>query len=71
MFYMLGHGKWLRKRNNDGALNRVPSDFYPKVWRLLSLTQGIRIGKAFLPRDPTINEKTPEELNFGNSVILN
>ena len=62
------NGRWIRRRKNDGALNRVPPQFYPKVWKLLSNSQGINIGKAFLPRDPTISEKTPEELNFALQV---
>ncbi|KAJ3263115.1 Phosphorylase b kinase regulatory subunit alpha, partial [Borealophlyctis nickersoniae] len=57
-------GRWLRRRKNDGALNRVPKDFYPKVWKVLSQTKGILIGKELLPRDPTVSEKTPEEFNF-------
>ncbi|KAH6595981.1 hypothetical protein BASA50_005454 [Batrachochytrium salamandrivorans] len=57
-------GKWLRRRKNDGALNRVPRDFYPKVWKLLDKTLGIAIGRAFLPREPVVSEMTPEELNF-------
>lgn len=28
-------GQWLRRRRLDGALNRVPSDFYPRVWTVL------------------------------------
>jgi hypothetical protein len=64
------NGRWLRLRKNDGALSRVPPSFYPKVWQLLSETQGLLIGTALLPRDPTISEKTPEELNFGNCVFL-
>lgn len=64
-FMLPSHGRWLRLRKNDGALSRVPSNFYPKVWQLLSETQGLLIGTALLPRDPTISEKTPEELNFG------
>jgi hypothetical protein len=62
-------GRWLRLRKNDGALSRVPSNFYPKVWQLLSETQGLLIGSALLPRDPTVSEKTPEELNFGNIIL--
>ncbi|KAI9206273.1 glycosyl hydrolases family 15-domain-containing protein [Polychytrium aggregatum] len=65
---MPSNGKWLRRRKNDGALNRVPPGFYPKVWGLLSKCQGILIGKEFLPRDPTVSEKTPEEFNFGLQV---
>ena len=59
-------GWWIRRRRNDGALNRVPNNFYPKVWHLLSKTKNIRIGNALLSSDPTISESTPEELNFGN-----
>jgi hypothetical protein len=33
-------GQWLRRRRLDGALNRVPRDFYPRVWQVLE-----RVGK--------------------------
>jgi hypothetical protein len=59
------NGWWLRRRRNDGALNRVPPGFYPKVWRLLSKTSGIKVGSFVLKSHPTISESTPEELNFG------
>lgn len=29
------HGQWLRRRRLDGALNRVPTAFYSKVWCIL------------------------------------
>ncbi|KAI8846484.1 glycosyl hydrolases family 15-domain-containing protein [Chytridium lagenaria] len=61
-------GKWLRRRRNDGALNRVPQGFYPKVWHVLNKTVGITVGDQFLPRDPTVSEKTPEELNFAIQI---
>ncbi|KAJ3058391.1 Phosphorylase b kinase regulatory subunit alpha, partial [Quaeritorhiza haematococci] len=61
-------GRWLRRRKNDGALNRVPPEFYPKVWKVLSKCHGIQVGREFLPRDPTISEKTPEEFNFALQV---
>ncbi len=63
-------GWWIRRRRNDGALNRVPKDFYPKVWHLLSEVSEIRVGDAVLKSDPTISESTPEEFNFGNSVLI-
>ncbi|KAJ3114831.1 Carbon-nitrogen hydrolase [Phlyctochytrium bullatum] len=66
---MPSNGKWLRRRKNDGALNRVPPDFYPKVWHVLNKCQGISIGREYLPRDPTVSEKTPEEFNFGKSIL--
>ena len=31
----LGHGHWQRRRRLDGALNRVPPDFYSDVWHIL------------------------------------
>ncbi|RKO84593.1 hypothetical protein BDK51DRAFT_32875, partial [Blyttiomyces helicus] len=65
---MPSNGIWHRRRKNDGALNRVPNDFYPKVWGVLSRTTGILIGKELLPRDPTVSEKTPEELNFALQI---
>ena len=61
-------GRWLRRRKNDGSLNRVPSKFYPRVWRILSRAAGFRIGSHFLPRDPIVSEKTPEEFNFALAV---
>lgn len=30
-----GHGHWQRRRRLDGALNRVPPDFYSDVWHIL------------------------------------
>lgn len=57
-------GRWLRRRKNDGALNRVPISFYPKVYQILDRSSGLRIDDHHLPRDPTVFEKTPEEFNF-------
>ncbi|KAG0071313.1 hypothetical protein BGZ89_011032 [Linnemannia elongata] len=61
-------GRWLRRRKNDGSLNRVPDKFYPRVWRILSRSAGFRIGSNVLPRDPIVSEKTPEEFNFALAV---
>ncbi|KAF9173211.1 hypothetical protein BGX21_004454 [Mortierella sp. AD011] len=61
-------GRWLRRRKNDGSLNRVPNKFYPRVWNILSRAAGFRIGSHFLPRDPIISEKTAEEFNFALAV---
>ncbi|KAF8940451.1 glycosyl hydrolases family 15-domain-containing protein [Dissophora ornata] len=61
-------GRWLRRRKNDGALNRVPNKFYPRVWQILSRSAGFRIGSHVLPRDPIISEKTAEEFNFALAV---
>lgn len=35
-------GQWLRRRRLDGALNRVPRDFYPRVWTVLERVSVIR-----------------------------
>ena len=34
-------GQWLRRRRLDGALNRVPRDFYSRVWTVLERVSGI------------------------------
>ena len=67
---MPNRGKWLQLRKNNGALNRVPMEFYPQFWHLLSKTpEYIKIGLQKLYRDPTISVSTPEELNFGILVL--
>lgn len=33
-------GQWLRRRRLDGALNRVPRDFYSRVWTVLEKVSG-------------------------------
>lgn len=58
-------GRWHRRRKNDGALNRVPADFYPKVWRILRKTTAIQAGSQILNSEPTVSVCTPEEFNFG------
>lgn len=35
-------GQWLRRRRLDGALNRVPRDFYPRVWSVLEKVNKIQ-----------------------------
>lgn len=50
---------------NDGALNRVPKEFYPKVWKVLSKASGITVGSQVMNGEPTLSESTPEEFNFG------
>ncbi|KAI9226192.1 MAG: glycosyl hydrolases family 15-domain-containing protein [Piptocephalis tieghemiana] len=57
-------GRWIYQRRKDGALNRVPSHFYPRVWGVLARSHGIRVRHALLPRDPTTSEKTAEEFSF-------
>ena len=33
-------GHWQRRRRLDGALNRVPADFYSNVWHILERVGG-------------------------------
>ena len=49
-------GQWRRRRRIDGALNRVPQDFYFQVWHTLEQCEGISIGNKHLPRNPTVHE---------------
>jgi hypothetical protein len=37
-------GTWLRRRQLDGALNRVPADFYSRVWGVLDRCHGLQFG---------------------------
>ena len=36
-------GLWLRRRRLDGALNRVPTGFYAKIWNILENCQALVI----------------------------
>jgi hypothetical protein len=67
-FCPTSNGRWLRRRKNDGALNRVPRHFFSRTWSVLDKCHGFKIGSHFLPRDPTVFEKTPEEFNFALAV---
>lgn len=65
------NGRWLRRRKLDGALQRTPVGFYAKIYHILEKSKfGLNIRGKFLPRDPTISEKTPEEVNFALMVEL-
>ncbi|XP_016839253.1 probable phosphorylase b kinase regulatory subunit alpha isoform X1 [Nasonia vitripennis] len=65
-------GQWLRRRRLDGALNRVPRDFYPRVWHVLERCQGLAIEGRILAQNLT-QEMTPGELKFALAVetVLN
>ena len=36
-------GQWLRRRCLDGALNRVPPEFYTKMWHVLEKCHGMSV----------------------------
>ncbi|XP_035230841.1 probable phosphorylase b kinase regulatory subunit alpha isoform X3 [Stegodyphus dumicola] len=64
-------GQWLRRRRLDGALNRVPRGFYPRIWSVLERCQGLSVGK--LLNQQLTREMTPGELKFALEVetVLN
>jgi phosphorylase kinase alpha/beta subunit len=64
---------WWRKRQLDGAMNRVPKDFYPSVWQLLHHCKGLVIGDKLerrnrLDSELLITEMTAGEKNFALKV---
>lgn len=65
-------GQWLRRRRLDGALNRVPAGFYPKIWSVLEKCEGLLIENKVLNHHLT-QEMTPGELKFALQVeqVLN
>jgi phosphorylase kinase alpha/beta subunit len=65
-------GQWLRRRRLDGALNRVPNGFYPRVWGVLDICEGISIEGRVLLHHLT-SEMTSGEIKFALSVeqVLN
>uniref|UniRef100_A0A5S6QS11 Phosphorylase b kinase regulatory subunit n=1 Tax=Trichuris muris TaxID=70415 RepID=A0A5S6QS11_TRIMR len=64
--------QWLRRRRIDGALNRVPPDFYSRIWHLLRTCEGVVIGDHVLHRNLT-QEMTTGEYKFALTVesVLN
>jgi phosphorylase kinase alpha/beta subunit len=71
-------GGWMRYRQREGSLNRVPRSFYPSVWKLLGHCKGLIIGDKLDTRnclDSTVilSEMTARENNFALWVehILN
>jgi phosphorylase kinase alpha/beta subunit len=64
---------WWRKRQLEGAVNRVPKDFYPSVWKLLNHCKGLVIGDKLerrnrLESESLITEMTAGEKNFALQV---
>ncbi|KAL4234418.1 hypothetical protein ACF0H5_006065 [Mactra antiquata] len=55
----------LQRRQLDGALSRVPKDFFERVWEILERTpNGIKVAGYLLPQQPTLSDMTMQELNF-------
>uniref|UniRef100_A0AAV2LPR7 Phosphorylase b kinase regulatory subunit n=1 Tax=Knipowitschia caucasica TaxID=637954 RepID=A0AAV2LPR7_KNICA len=65
-------GQWLRRRRLDGAINRVPTGFYQRVWRILQKCHGLSFDGYVLPSSTT-REMTIGEIKFAVQVesVLN
>ena len=66
-------GSWWRHRQREGALNRLPKDFYSDVREVLKHCRGIVIGDPLerrnrLDSELVLSEMTPEEQNFALRV---
>lgn len=64
---------WSRQRELQGTTNRVPKNFYPRVWHLLKHCKGLVIGDKLerrnrLDSEPILAEMTPGEKNFALRV---
>jgi phosphorylase kinase alpha/beta subunit len=64
---------WWQKRQMDGALNRVPKNFYPNVWQVLKYCKGLVIGDKLdrrnrLDSELLLAEMTAGEKNFALRV---
>lgn len=64
---------WWLQRQRDGALNRVPKGFYPKVWQVLQHCKGLVIGDKLdrrnrLDSELLLAEMTSGEKNFALRV---
>ncbi|MBW4660394.1 MAG: glycoside hydrolase family 15 protein [Drouetiella hepatica Uher 2000/2452] len=60
---------WWQQRQRDGAVNRVPKGFYPKVWQVMEQCKGLVIGDKLDRRNRLdsallLAEMTPGEKNF-------
>lgn len=66
-------GSWRKQRQRDGALNAVPTDFYPSVWQILHHCKGVVIGDKLERRNRLdsqlmLSDTTPEEKDFALRV---
>jgi phosphorylase kinase alpha/beta subunit len=66
-------GSWQRKRELQGMINRLPAQFYPRVWGLLKHCKGLIVGDKLnqlnrLNSKSILSEMTPEEKNFALQI---
>ena len=66
-------GGWKLSRQRNGAVNRVPKDFFKHVWQLMKHCKGLVIGDKLerrnrLDSEVMLSEMTPGEKNFALQV---
>ncbi|CAF0784844.1 unnamed protein product, partial [Didymodactylos carnosus] len=60
---------YFQKRQMDGALCRVPIQFFEHAWYILEKTPGgIKLCDYLLPQQPTLSDMTDYELNFSLKI---
>lgn len=64
---------WQQQRHWDGSMNRVPQDFFQRVWRLMKHSKGVIIGDKLerrnrLDSELILAEMTSGEKNFALRV---
>ncbi len=69
----LPDGGWRLYRQRNGAINRVPKDFFKHVWQLMKHCKGLVIGDKLerrnrLDSEVMLSEMTPGEKNFALQV---
>ncbi|NEQ21087.1 MAG: glycosyl hydrolase family 15 [Microcoleus sp. SIO2G3] len=58
-------GGWLRYRQQQGSMNRLPPDFFKCVWRLMKHCQGVLIGDKLEPRNRLDSELLLAQMTSG------
>lgn len=61
-------GQWLRRRRLDGALNRVPRDFYSRVWTVLERVNIPNFGEITTRNRFHFEKK--KEIDFNFSLVF-
>ncbi|KFM76788.1 Phosphorylase b kinase regulatory subunit beta, partial [Stegodyphus mimosarum] len=60
-----------QRRQIEGALCRVPKNFYDRVWDIMTrTTEGIIVEGYHLPQQPTLTEMTVYDLKFATEVEM-
>ncbi|XP_065827266.1 phosphorylase b kinase regulatory subunit beta-like [Oscarella lobularis] len=59
---------WLKRRQLSGSLNKVPLDFYPKVYAILEKTPRIKVFGNTLEQYPLIDDMSSHDMTFSLKV---